>query len=332
MGSAAVRVEETAVPMPDGVRLSADVVTVDDGRPPAHAPHPHALLESRVARGRGSGRPRPARLVGSDPRRPRTLRLGGPLRSVPPRRRRRRGDHRVVRRATVVRRPRRRVGRQLPRRDAMAARRRSDRAALAGDRADGHVGLASTTGWTYEGGALQLGFVMPWAVMMAASDPTADADDRLTVAAELAATMRRALPPPRSASTRCASSSAAFAEWLAADPARHWRPVDVAKTVPSSMRRPGLPRGRLVRRVLRRNIAHLRAAGRSRASRNAPRYVAAARRRSVDPRRPVPGHDARDGVRRRVRARCRRARRSACVGCGAPVDGDDVRGRRARCS
>ncbi len=78
-------------------------------------------------------------------------------------------------------------------------------------------------GWTYEGGALQLGFVMPWAVMMAASNPratpaqlakaiaaTGDDWDRL-YRRSLGATPARALFPP-------------FARWIDKAHDAHWKP------------------------------------------------------------------------------------------------------------
>jgi len=84
-------------------------------------------------------------------------------------------------------------------------------------------------GWTYEGGALQLGFVMPWAVMMAASNPRATPAqltkavaaggdwDRLYKRA-LGRHPAKALFPP-------------FAAWIAADRDAHWAPAATTKAL-----------------------------------------------------------------------------------------------------
>jgi putative CocE/NonD family hydrolase len=84
-------------------------------------------------------------------------------------------------------------------------------------------------GWTYEGGALQLGFAMPWAVMMAASNPRAtpaqlakafaagDDWDRL---------YRRAIGahPAR-------SLFAPFARWVGKDHADYWTPAATTRSL-----------------------------------------------------------------------------------------------------
>ncbi len=82
-------------------------------------------------------------------------------------------------------------------------------------------------GWTYEGGALQLGFAMPWALLMAASDPRAD-PAALAQRAELASDFD-ALYSHTLGDHPVRDAFPAFAEWLAVDPRPTWRPVAVAK-------------------------------------------------------------------------------------------------------
>lgn len=82
-------------------------------------------------------------------------------------------------------------------------------------------------GWTYEGGALQLGFVMPWALMMAMGDPRLSAADQarvLEVASDWDAAYRHPL-----AGHPARALFGPFDEWMAADPSGAWKPVALAK-------------------------------------------------------------------------------------------------------
>ncbi|MBA3652811.1 MAG: CocE/NonD family hydrolase, partial [Actinobacteria bacterium] len=84
-------------------------------------------------------------------------------------------------------------------------------------------------GWTYEGGALQLGFAMPWAAMMAAACPRIakrDLDRAAAVMADWPAAYRQPLGdhPVR-------ALSPAFVDWLSADQRRVWKDLDIAKKV-----------------------------------------------------------------------------------------------------
>lgn len=82
-------------------------------------------------------------------------------------------------------------------------------------------------GWTYEGGALALGFVMPWAVMMAASNPRATPAQlakAIKAGEDFDPLYRRALGahPAR-------KLFPAFARWIDADRDKHWEPKATAR-------------------------------------------------------------------------------------------------------
>lgn len=79
-------------------------------------------------------------------------------------------------------------------------------------------------GWTYEGGALQLGFVLPWSILMASSDPRADAA-RLAEAASWTGRWGELYRTPLGSSPARALS-VPFDRWLGQDPAG-WEGTDV---------------------------------------------------------------------------------------------------------
>lgn len=228
MGTQQVRTEEVNVPMPDGTVLTADVVTLDDGarRPTLLMRTPYGRAASRAAED-PVGLARSGWSVVIQDVRGRFESEGS---FVPFINERRDGNATVAWCAKQPWSDGNVVGwgaSYLGATQWLAASSKP-----AGLKAI--VPMVSSAyfddGWTYEGGAMRIGFTLPWALLMAASDPVADAR-ALARRARLAANPDALYRHPLG-SNPVRKESSAFASWLAPDRARTWKNVNVAARFP----------------------------------------------------------------------------------------------------